>query len=247
MRIAARPIVAYASAVLCFACTAPVRSDLSEQDADAIVLALDDSGIAATKERGPGARGYAVQVGRFELAAALRALDARGALAPRQPGFEALYAEPSLVPTPGEERARLSVALAGEVARSIERLPSVLSARVHLAPPEPVVVLDGPRPAWRASVLVLRKHGSAALDEPALRGLVAGAVDGLAAHDVTLMQSEAAAHSRAAFTRVGPFSVPSASASALRMLLALGLALHALLALALITVVARRRALSASS
>jgi flagellar M-ring protein FliF len=235
------PIVLSAIACAGLACTTPVRSDLSEHEADAIVLALDDSGIGASKARAPGARGFVVEVGRFELAAALRALDARGALTPRQPGFDTLYAEPSLVPTPTEERTRLGFALAGEVALSIERIPSVLSARVHLAAPEPPVVLDAPRPAWRASLFVLREHASAPLDEAMLRALVAGAVEGLAPQDITLAQSAAAAPRRSTVARVGPFSVAAASADALRTLLALGLALHALLALALITVVARRR------
>ena len=46
---------------------------------------------------------------------------------PAEPDFAALYRESGLLATPREERARWAAATAGELARSLERVPGVLA------------------------------------------------------------------------------------------------------------------------
>ena len=224
------------------ACTSLVRSGASEREADALVLALDDSAIAATKERARGRESYEVHVASAELATALRVVRDSGAAQVAQPSFAELYGEPSLVPTPSEERIRFAHATAGELARSIEQLPNVAHARVHLSPPEPRQLLDAPASAWRASLIVQRRAGSAPLDEETLRSLVSGAVEPLPHGNVAVAQTELAPVRITQWVRLGPFTVSKRDAPALRATLGLLLALNALLAVALIAVVARRRA-----
>lgn len=222
------------------ACSAVVRSGLGEHEADALLLALDDNAIGASKERARG--GYEVQVARSELARALRIARDSGVLQVRQPAFADVYAAPALVPTPAEERIRQAAATAGELARSVEALPGVLHARAHVTPPEPRAALDDPHGAFHASLLVQRRAGAPPVDESALRALLAGALAPLPAQNVSIVQTELAAPRRLEHARVGPFTVAKRDASALRMTLAGALALNALLAVMLITVVARRRA-----
>lgn len=224
------------------ACSAVVRSGMSEHQADALLLALDDNAIAAGKERARGRSGYEVHVARAELTRALRIARDTGALHAQQPAFADLYAEPALVPTPAEERARQAAATAGELARSFEALPGVLHARVHLTPPEPRAVLDAPHGAFRASLLVQRRAGAPAIDEGALRALLLGAVAPLPAENVSIVQTELASPRRVEHARIGPFTVAKRDAPLLRATLATALALNTLLAIILIAVVARRRA-----
>jgi type III secretion protein J len=219
-----------------------VRSSLSEHEADALVLALDESAIAANKERARGSDRYEVHVARAELSRALRVARDSGALQPQQPASADLYAEPPLVPTPAEERSRQAAATAGELARSLEALPGVLHARVHLTPPEPRAALDAPHGAFRAALLVQRRAGAPAIDEGALRALLEGAVAPLPAENVSIVQTELASPRPVEHARIGPFTVAKRDAPLLRATLAGALALNALLAIGLIAVVARRRA-----
>lgn len=228
-------------------CTSVVRSGLSEQEAAALLLALDDSTIAASVERA-GARGsYEVRVPRADLTRALRVVRASGALQAAQPAFDDVYEEPALVATPAEERARHAFATAGELARSIEALPNVRRARVHLTPPEPRPALDAPPGTWRAALLVQRDAGSPPIDEGALRTLLQGAVAELPSSAVAIVQSELARPRPIEHTRIGPFTVAKRDAPFLRAALAGALALNALLAILLIVVVARRRAGTAAA
>jgi type III secretory pathway lipoprotein EscJ len=223
-------------------CTSVVRSGLSEQEAGALLLALDDDTIAASVKKA-GARGtYEVRVPRADLTRALRVVRASGSLTAAQPAFEAVYAEPALVATPAEERARHAFATAGELARSIEALPNVRRARVHLTAPEPRAALDAASGTWRASLLVQREGGTPPIDESALRALLQGAVADLPASAVTVVQSELARPRQLEHTRIGPFTVAKRDAPFLRATLAGTLALNALLAMLLILVVGRRRA-----
>jgi len=220
-------------------CSAVVRSGLSEHEADALLLALDDNAIAAGKERARGNGGYEVQVARAELTRALRIARDTGALQAQQPAFADLYAEPALVPTPAEEHARRAAATAGELARSLEALPGVLHARVHLTPPQPRAALDAPHGAFRASLLVQRRAGAPVIDEGALRALLAGAVAPLPAENVSIVQTELASPRRVEHTRIGPFTVAKRDAPLLRATLGIALALNALLAIMLIAFLAR--------
>lgn len=232
-------------ALACFAfsaCDAVVRSGMSEHEADALLLMLDDHAIAASKERARGRGGYEVHVARAELTSALRIARAGGALQPQQPAFADLYAEPALVPTPEEERIRQAEATAGELARSVKALPGVLHARVHLTPPQLRAALDAPHGAFRASLLVQRRAGAPAIDEAALRALLAGAVTQLPADNVLIVQTELASPRSVEHARVGPFTIAKRDAPLLRATLATALALNALLAILLVAVVARRRA-----
>jgi len=228
-------------------CRAELSADLDEAQADAIVLALDEAGIGAERERTDANRAparYRVEVPRADLPAALAVLRANDLPRAREPGFEALFERSSLVPSASEERARHAAALGAELGRSIEAMDGVERARVHLA-----LVDDAGRPlddapaAARASVLVTVRAGTRA-DEDAIRTLVAGAVPSLANDDVAVVTSPArtgaAREPRMAW--VGPIAVSRGSATTLKLVVGGSLALNLFLALALLAV--RRRSKS---
>lgn len=240
--MALRALRAAALALALCACSAAVRSGVREHEADALILLLDEAAIAATKERAQRPSTFEVHVPRADLASALRALRSHGRLDPDQPGFADVLGEPPLVPTPAEERDRRAIALAGELARTIEQLPGVARARVHLSPPSPRPALDAPPATWRASVVVQRRAGRPALDEASLRSLLQGAVDPLPATQIAIVQTEADAARQPEWARLGPFTVAKRDLPALRATLAGALALNVLSALLLVAILARKRA-----
>jgi type III secretion protein J len=174
-----------ALALLVAACSpsAGLLTGLDERAANEVLVALSEAGIPAEKVRGDGQDAtFSVTVPAGEAARAHRVLAERELPRARPPGFEEVFANGSMVPTPLEEQARYGHALAGELARSIESLDGVLEARVHLGLARPDPLRPGDAPPARAAVLVkCRPSGCDALRalEGGLRALVAGAADGL--------------------------------------------------------------------
>jgi type III secretion protein J len=244
--LACRSIALALVLLLASACRETLRTDLTEDQANQIAVALDAARIAAIKIANPaggnGAR-FAVQVASGDLPSALRVLQRERLPRPELPGFAELYGDGGLVATPNEERARWAAATAGELSRSLERLAGVNDARVHVAPAETPLALDAaPRPA-KASVLLRRKAGAPPIDEAEVRALVAGAVDGLAPEHVVVTQTrlQAGGPPLAGLVHVGPISVTRSSARALKLVLGGALAFDLLLAVAVIALWRDRR------
>jgi len=169
-------------------CSARIEHGLDEASANGIILALERAGIPASKEAEPGSDTFSVSVPGRAVGQALEVLRAEGL--PRRPevGLEA-FDEPGWVPTATEERARYEHALAGELARSIESLDGVLDARVHVSVPARDALLpsDSPPPRPRASVLIQVDGKGSPLGTGDVRALVTGAIQGLAAEDVSVV------------------------------------------------------------
>lgn len=242
--------VGVALAVLgCCACQTAVIDGVDEAEANEIVLALDERGVAAEKTRSDGAQGFRVLVANDDVATALRTLQESELPNSDTASLATTFEEPGLVPTATEERARFSAAIAGDVARSIEAIDGVVHARVHVALPDPRnVVLDEPAPRPRASVLIKYRGANAPYDLNAVRALVAGAVDGLRPEDITIVGTRAStANARSpAFVNVGPIAVSRGSAFAFKLLFGLAIGINIVLAAVLIVVLLRRRNLATS-
>ena len=221
-------LLAVAGAVGC--AREEILHGLEERQANQVLVALDDGGLAGEKRRDEGSEGrWLVEVARGDAARAQRLLAERELPRPEAPGFAAVFAKGSVVPTPAEDRARLLQALSGELSRSVEALDGVIEARVHVALP-PEDPLRGAPPPVRGSVLVKVRAGERARVESqagGIRALVAGAVPGLEAAQVAVVVSESTAVSRVEPHRRGLrplfLGVAAAAASAALLLLLPGL------------------------
>lgn len=228
-------------------CGAAVESGLSEQEANELVFALDSAGIAARKEREPNGGNaplWAVRVASEDVPPALAVMRAEELPRRAPAGLDAMFETTRLVPSPGEERARLSAGIAGELARTLESIDGVVDARVHLGfPIDSSFTLDDEAEPLRASVL-LRYHGaSPPFDAAELKALVAGSVSGLDAQNVTLVALPKAAAPRidSPIVHIGPLAVARSSATPLRAILGTSLAVNIGLAVALALLMARLR------
>ncbi|MFW5876754.1 MAG: secretion protein [Myxococcota bacterium] len=214
-----------AAGLVAAGCDAALQTGLPEEQADRVLVALHEEGIGASKERdGPrGEPSFEIRVAQDDVAHALAVLRARDLPRSTDPGFEEVFGQGSLVPTPSEEQGRYAAALAGELARSIESIDGVLDARVHVALPDGRdFVLDESRPRPRASVLVKHHDGPVPVDDDALQALVAGAVEDLRAQDVSVVRvaaPQAPHEGTEPLVAVGPVWVARSSAGTLRALL----------------------------
>ncbi len=184
-----RVLTAAAALALAGCSDVDVLSSVTESDAHRAVATLDRAGVSARFDRtANGARpAYRVRVPPSQVARAVAALADVGVPRRDQPGFAESWGDRSLVTTRTEERARAAQAVAGELARSIESIDGVVEARVHLSPgSDPELSTDAPRRPT-ASTLILHASGSPPVDEPRVRALIAGAVEGMRPDDVTVV------------------------------------------------------------
>jgi len=169
---------------------------VEERQAIRALVALEEGGVSGTRRRDDASEGgWVVEVRAAEAGRAQRILAERELPRPEGSGL-AVLGKGSLVPTPSEERARLLLALAADLSRSVESIDGVVEARVHvgLAPDDPLRA--GPAPAPRGAVLVKVRAGARARVEalaPGIRSLVAGAVAGLDPGEVAVVLTEAGA------------------------------------------------------
>ena len=169
---------------------------LDEGQANQVLVALGDAGVAARKGRDEGDEtAFAVTVRPSEGSRARLILSTLDLPRARSAGFSDLFGSAGLVPSPLEEHARYLHALSGELSRTVEALDGVIGARVHLALPVPDPLRPEARRPPRASVLVkCRSDARARIEEQAegLRRIVAGAAEGLEPAAVAIVIAESA-------------------------------------------------------
>jgi type III secretion protein J len=173
-------------------CSARVQHGLDERQANEIQTVLMERGFRARKVVEDGRPPtWAVEVEPADAADAVRVLAELGLPRARPAGIRELL-RPGLIPDPVEQHALLLEAQSGELARTLEAVDGVLSARVHLVRPTPT--RTGIPGAPTKAAVYLRARPAAALHLRAmgdeLRELVAGSVEGLEPGAVTLVVSE---------------------------------------------------------
>jgi type III secretion protein J len=225
-----RPLLA--TLLLLAGCGVELEHGLDERQANQVLGALAQAGIDADKQA-DGQNGWTISVPRADTARAVKTLEARDLPRPREKGLGEAFGSSVFLPSAVEEQARLAVGTAVELGRTLEALPDVASARVHLAlPPEELVPGDTPRARPTASVL-LKTRGEKRVATADVQRLVAGAVPSLQPSDVTVVVTAGAADVPPELDRVGPLRVARESRGAATTLAASGLVAIALLSLSL--------------
>lgn len=196
-------------------CDAELYHELSERRANEALLALREAGLRADKreQRGFSGRpsGFALVVPRAEESRALYVLEQRGL--PRLAERPAVSSN-KLLPSPDVVRSEQAAALSSSLSDTLERLPEVAEARVHLALPEsePLSPLGSLRPT--ASVL-LRLRAPLSVKPHEVAELVSRSVPGLDPQDVAVVRapfaSEKAGVALPPLVAVGPLRMTAES------------------------------------
>lgn len=162
---------------------APLFSQLSAEDAAAIVAQLDEENIPYRLD----ANGTAVLVPRDQVHTTRLALAAQGLPRGGIVGLEVLD-NFQFGATEFERRMSLLRALQGELTRTISRMDGVENARVHLTLPEPSLFVSQQQPATAAVLLELKPNYVMEPEQVrAVMNLVAGSVENLEPQDVTVI------------------------------------------------------------
>ena len=171
--------------------TPPQRSlfeGLTDADKSAVVSALQASGIGYSIDPSTGA----VEVGEGDLQRARILLAGQG-LPKAAPAGDALVANLPLGSSRAVEGETLRAAHEADLARTIEAIDSIKTARVHLATSDPSPFVRDERPA-AASVMLTMQPGRTLSEAQvrAVRQLVASSVSGLSPGDVSVVDQSGA-------------------------------------------------------
>lgn len=168
--------------------------DLNEEEANEIIIVLQQNGIVASKKKEIRQNEvfWVVVMSRSDLAQAREIVKSAGLPRIKELGLAGVYKEKGLIPTPDEQKARFLLALKGEIINSLEKLPEVIDADVILNVPTERELGEGVKKRPTASVIVKTKPAtkeSSSIHEGKMQEFVAGAVEGLAPRDVSVIIS----------------------------------------------------------
>lgn len=166
----------------------PLYAGLADGDKAAVAEALQSSGIGYTLDSGSGA--LSVDADRLHEA---RMMLAGQGLPKAQPSGDSMLAALPMGASRAIEGETLRAAREANLARTIEAIDAVKTARVHLALAEPSVFVREEKPA--AASILLTLHQGRSLGEAqvrAIRHLVASSVPGLAAEQVSVIDQSGA-------------------------------------------------------
>jgi flagellar M-ring protein FliF len=157
-------------------------TDLAPSDAMAVMRDLDTRGIRyETREDGATILAPKADLGRIRMELAGRGLPSAGGV-----GYEIFDKGDAFSSTSFVQNINHLRALEGELSRTIRTIGRVQAARVHLALPERRLFEREREPA-RASI-VLKLRGELGQDQvQAIRHLVASAVEGLKADNISIV------------------------------------------------------------
>ncbi|MBX3207908.1 MAG: hypothetical protein KF764_22875 [Labilithrix sp.] len=202
-------------------CAVPVAASLDEPDANRVVVALDQSGIDASKEADPATEGkFRVTVARDDVGRALATMREEELPRPKVRGVLDAADRGQLVPSQAAEHAQLVAGLAGELEKTLTGVDGVLAARVHLNLPAREPLRDGPAPKATASVLLEHRGTTPPLAPESIQSLVSGGAPGVAAADVAVVfvpRTARANGGRTDLAHVGPITVARGSMNTLKV------------------------------
>lgn len=206
-----------------FACNVDIYHDLSERRASESLLALRAAGIRADKRiegRASAARAssFALTVPRSDETRALVVLAERGLPRPAEPTASS---NNKLLFLPSSQRDGSAALQSAALAETLERIPEVSEARVHLALPEPEPLASQGALRPTASVY-LKLRAPLAVSTAEIAQLVAHSVPGLDAQDVSVLAAQSPALVPSAvsqLSQLGPFLVAPESRGALILVL----------------------------
>jgi len=179
---------------LCGCLSRDLQSGLSEQDAQEIVVILKQNGLDAFLEPQRGDRDSApawtvrVKGGSRNLLVAWQVMQDNGLPRQKVKGMEEVFSNKGMIPTAGEEKARMLLGLSGELTRTIKSVAGVLDARVQVVLPENSPLVD--KSQWSpttASVLIKHRGSALPLTEDEVKSLVARGVEGLQPENVAVI------------------------------------------------------------
>lgn len=166
-------------------CKQPIYSQLSEAEANDVLLTLIKGGVEAQKRAGEDGT-FSVWVAEAEIATAIELLRADAQPSEHYSNLGEVFARNSLVSSPTEERIRYIYGLQQELAKTLSQIDGVLVARVHIVVPASDPFEATAKPSSASVFLKHRADINMQLVVPAVKDMVVRSIEGLSAESVAV-------------------------------------------------------------
>jgi type III secretion protein J len=165
-------------------CEQTVYNNLSEQDANDVLLTLLKGGIGAEKR--VGEKGFSIWVDSSKMAAAIGILNANGQPPQHYADMGEIFAKNSLISSPAEERIRFTYGVEQAIAKTLSQIDGVLSARVQIVLPSNDPLATAAKPSSASVFLKYRADMNMQVIVPEVKDLVVRSVEGLTVDNVAV-------------------------------------------------------------
>jgi type III secretion protein J len=167
-------------------CKSDLYTKQTESDANEMVAALLEAGLAAEKTTVDGGKTWNVTVEEVHVVRALSVLRSRGLPSDKHVTLGDMFKKEGLISTPTEERVRFIHGVAQELSNTLTKIDGVVVAKVHIVLPNNDPMAPTVKPSSASVFVKYRWEANLTALTPAIKNLVSRSVEGLSYDNVTV-------------------------------------------------------------
>jgi type III secretion protein J len=170
--------------ILLSACKIELYTNLSEQDANAMLAILMQHGISS--EKSIDKDGAVLWIEQSQFADAIDLLKAHGYPRDQFASIGSVFPQEGLISSPLEERIRYIYALSQDVAETLSQIEGVMTARVHVVLPDQRPFETTVAPSSAAVFIKYRENSNLENFVPRIKSIVNNSIEGLTYDNISV-------------------------------------------------------------